>query len=116
MRLLGKWASLVKILFFFLRFYLFNLREGQEGEKHQCVFASCESPTGDLTHNPGMCPDWESNQWPFGSQAGTQSTEPQPLNLWLRFLTESVTIVPIVRSLNIKWVISYEEDVKVRAL
>ena len=26
-------------------------------------------PTGDLAHNPGMCPDWESNQRPFGSQA-----------------------------------------------
>ena len=23
-----------------------------------------------------MCPDWESNQWLFGSQARTQSTEP----------------------------------------
>ena len=33
-------------------------------------------PTGDLAHNPGMCPDWESNQWPFGTQAGAQSTEP----------------------------------------
>ena len=34
------------------------------------------APTGDLACNPGTCPDWESNQWPFGSQAGTQSTEP----------------------------------------
>ena len=25
---------------------------------------------------PGMCPDWESNRRAFGSQAGTQSTEP----------------------------------------
>ena len=33
-------------------------------------------PAGDLAHNPGMCPNWESNQGPFGSQAGTQSTEP----------------------------------------
>ena len=32
-------------------------------------------PTGDLAHNPGMCPDWESNQPAFGSQADTQSTE-----------------------------------------
>ena len=31
---------------------------------------------GDLAHNPGMCPDWESNQQPFGLQACTQSTEP----------------------------------------
>ena len=33
-------------------------------------------PTGDLACNQGMCPDWESNLRPFGSQAGTQSTEP----------------------------------------
>ena len=34
------------------------------------------SPTGDLAHNPGMCPDWELNQQPFGLQANDQSTEP----------------------------------------
>ena len=28
-------------------------------------------------HNAGMCPDWESNQQPFGSEAHTQSTELQ---------------------------------------
>ena len=33
-------------------------------------------PTRDLACNPGMCSDWESNQQPFGFQAGTQSTEP----------------------------------------
>ena len=32
---------------------------------------------GDLVNNPGMCPDQESNQQPFSSQASTQSTEPQ---------------------------------------
>ena len=48
----------------------------KEGEKHQCVVASHMPPAGDLAHNPGMCPDWELNQWPFGLQAGTQSTEP----------------------------------------
>ena len=38
---------------------------------------SCLSPasTGDLARNPHRCPDWESNQWPFGSQASTQSTK-----------------------------------------
>ena len=25
--------------------------------------------TGDLACNPGMCPDWELNWWPFGSQS-----------------------------------------------
>ena len=34
------------------------------------------SLTGDMACNPGMRPDWESNQWPFGSQASAQSTEP----------------------------------------
>ena len=38
-------------------------REGEiEGEKHQCVFASRASPTGDLDHSPGTCPNWELNQ------------------------------------------------------
>ena len=55
----------------FLRFYLFIFRERgrdgeREGEKQQCVVASHTPPTGDLAHNPGMCPDWESNQQPFG--------------------------------------------------
>ena len=63
------------------RFYLFIFKERgreeeREGEKHQCVVASQAPPTGDLAHNPGMCPDWESNQQPFDSQASTQSTEP----------------------------------------
>ena len=46
-------------------------REGErEGKKHQCVVASHVPLTGDLARNPGMCPDWEWNQQPFGSQAG----------------------------------------------
>ena len=47
----------------FIYLFLERGREGErEGEKHQCVVASWVSPTGDLAHNPGMCPDWESNQ------------------------------------------------------
>ena len=62
-----------KILFIFRQ----RGKEGErEGEKHQCMVASPAPLTGDLAHNPGMCPDWESNQQPFGSQAGAQSTEP----------------------------------------
>ena len=65
----------------FFRFYLFMFRERgeereSEGEKHQCVITPHVPPTADLTHNPGMCPDWESNWCPFSLQAGTQSTEP----------------------------------------
>ena len=51
---------------FFLRFYLFILERGKEGErkgeKHQCTVASCVPLVGDLACNPGMCPDWESNR------------------------------------------------------
>ena len=63
---------------FLKRFYLFIFRESgrekeREAEKHQCVR---EASMGCFSaHNLGMCPDWESNQQPFGVQAGAQSTE-----------------------------------------
>ena len=71
------------LLYIFLKdfIYLFLERGGREGEreekKRQYVVVSWAPPTGDLSHNPGMCPDWESDHWPFGSQASTESTEPQ---------------------------------------
>ena len=74
--------SLQIYLFYFIlfRFYLFIFRERgregeREGEKHQCVVTSHVPRTGDLAHNPGMCPAWEANQQCFGSQAQAQSTE-----------------------------------------
>ena len=83
--------------------YIFIFRERgrereREGEKHQCVVASRTPPTGDLACNPDMCPDWESNQQPFGSQAHAQSIEPhQPglvyIFVWVYMLcTESCII------------------------
>ena len=42
--------------------------------------------TRDLAHNPGMCPDWESNQQPFASQAPAQSTEVHQLGHPSHFL------------------------------
>ena len=51
-------------------YFIFRVRRGEgerEGEKYQCVVASHMSPTGDLAPNPVMCPNWESNQRPFGS-------------------------------------------------
>ena len=52
------YSFLKKILFIFRD----RGKEGErEGEKHQLV-ASCMPRTGDLAGNPGMCPDWESNQ------------------------------------------------------
>ena len=76
--------------FLFLDFIYLFLEWGmeKEGEKHQSVVASHMPPTGDLTCNPGMCPDWELNWWPFGSQANTQSTEPhQPGHLFLIYVS-----------------------------
>ena len=67
-----------KQVFFRFRLFIFKERgrEGErEGEKHQCVVASRAPSTGYLAWNPGMCPHWESNQQPFGSQASTQSAE-----------------------------------------
>ena len=69
-----------EIFLMFKIFYLFIFRERgregeREGEKHQCVVASHTPPTGDLACNPCMCPDRESNWWPFPSQSNTQSTE-----------------------------------------
>ena len=90
-------------LFYFLNILLFlkqfvcrqRGREGErEGEKHQCVVVSHAPPTGDLAHNPGMCPDWELNRWPFGSQAGTQSTKPHQPGLVFLFLFFTLPSTP----------------------
>ena len=64
----------------------FRRERGREGQKHQCVVASRAPPTGNLGHNPVTCPDWESNLWPFGLQASTQSTEPHQPGLLALFL------------------------------
>ena len=50
------------------------------------MVASHVPPTGELTHNLGMCPDWELNQQLFGLQAGTQFTEPHQPGLELGFI------------------------------
>ena len=56
---LYNFMNFLKILFIFRH----RGREGErEGEKHQRAFASHMFPTGDLACNPGMSPDWESNQ------------------------------------------------------
>ena len=51
-------GSLLSLLSFFLRFYLFIFRDRGRGaerrrEKHHCVVASCAPPTRDLACNPG---------------------------------------------------------------
>ena len=65
-------------MLFFKRFYLFIFLErgDKEGQKHRYRVAARTPATGDLAHNPDMCPDWESNWQPYGPQANTQRTEP----------------------------------------
>ena len=64
-----------KVLFIYLFFREEEREAEREGEKHQCVVASGVPPAENLARNPCMCPDWELNWWPFGLQAGAQSTE-----------------------------------------
>ena len=67
-----------KIQFFFKKYFIYLfLDRGEEREKererHKNMWLPLTCPTlGNLARNPGMCPDWESNQQLFGSQAGTQ--------------------------------------------
>ena len=56
-------------------------KRGREGERERdIVWLPLTCPLletwPDLAPNLGMCPDWESNQWPFGLQVGVQSTDP----------------------------------------
>ena len=71
---------------FFFKDFIFNLLSEREegGRKRGRETLMCERngnnccrpPTGDLAYTRGMCPEWESDQRPFSSQACTQSTEP----------------------------------------
>ena len=79
-----KLASVLKIFFFDFIYLLLERGKGKEKEKERNInvwgvhglVVSHTPPTGDLAHNPGICPDWEWNQLHFGLQADTQSTEP----------------------------------------
>ena len=83
---------------FFPVFSSFNLflqckwgrKRGRETSICGCL--SWPPPTGDLAHNPGICPDWEVNRRPFGSQAGIQSTEPHQPGLFLPLFSSTHTL------------------------
>ena len=70
------------LFFFFLRFYPFIFREKEREkkrerniyvrEKHQSATSPHTWANGDWTCNPGICPDWELNQWHFASQHNAQ--------------------------------------------
>ena len=99
--LLYMWYVLKKFLF-----HVFTLKkqnktdftylflEGKGGRKRGRETSVCGcllcAPYWDLACNPGMCPDQESNQRPFGSQACAQSTEPHQPGLFLVFSSVSV--------------------------
>ena len=75
----------LQVVFLFLqRFYLLIFTErGREGERErETSMCGCLWLT-----TPYWCPDWESNQQPFGSQARAQSTDlhqPGPVFLLLK--------------------------------
>ena len=75
------------ILCFFKDFiYLFLERgEGRETERERNInvwLPFARPLLGTWPETQGMCPDWELNRRPFGSQAGTWSSEPcQPQKL-----------------------------------
>ena len=78
-------------LFTYLLFFRQRGREGEgEGKKHQRVVASHTPPTGNLARNPSMCSYWKSKLWPFGSQAGIQSTDSQQRGPVLKFFSPYV--------------------------
>ena len=80
------------------RFYLFIFGRGEgrekERERNISVWLPLMHPPLGSGHNLGMCPDWESNQPPFGSQAGTQCTEPQQPGPSCHFLQTIVLHMP----------------------
>ena len=85
-------------LFFFkiLFNYLYTKgKGGREGEKHQCVVSFYAPPTGDLAYNPGMCPDWELNQQPFGLQARCSIHSATPARATMLFrMNEQIPCAP----------------------
>ena len=87
---------------FFKDAFVFSKREREgerEGEKHQCVIASCTAPTRNLAHNTGICPIQESNWQPIRLQAGTQSTEPHQPGLIFSILTMNTMFLTFIRDI-----------------
>ena len=70
-------TKIIKDLFKKTFIYLFwDREEGREKERERNISVRDTSILG-------TCPDWESNQRPFCSRAGTQSTEPHQPGLKL---------------------------------
>ena len=86
---------------FIERFYVFIFRKkGREGERETSMCKRNSDwlpPTrpllGNLAHNPGMCPDQESNLQRFGSQTNAQSIEQHQPRFSLDFKCHSLFYV-----------------------
>ena len=85
------WASeLVKLCTchrFFKKILFIFTGEGSETKRERNInlwLPLLHSLLG-TSSNPGMCPDRELNQWPFGLQAWVQSTEPHQPGLLVTF-------------------------------
>ena len=112
------WVSVFFSIIFVKNYTYFIFRQRgrkgeREGEKHQSVVSSCTPPHWDLAQIPGMCWYWESNQWPCGSQAGTQSTEPHQPGLRICLVHAYAFSIPGVAFfswdlLSIPWGIALE--------
>ena len=60
---------ILKILFIYFQREGKGGRQRKRGRKTSMCGCLLHAPhAGDLAHNPGMCPEWESNWRPFGSQ------------------------------------------------
>ena len=75
--------------FYFKDLFIFRDRKGgRKRERNINVWLPFTCPlwgAWPVTEACGICPDWELNQRPFGSQAGTQCTEPYQPGSFLRF-------------------------------
>ena len=88
--------------FIFLKDFIYSFLEGKGGRKRgkETSMCGCLLCTlyWDLAHNPGMCPDWESNQWPLASLVGAQSTESHQPGQVSRILKRSLDWGPDTHS------------------
>ena len=61
------------------------LLERKEGRERRIERQISVRETGNQTRNPGMCPDWESNQQPLVLRDDAQPTEPHRSGLPVEF-------------------------------
>ena len=71
-------------------------------ERNINVWVPLTCPGPQQACNPGTCPDWELNWWPFGSQAGVQYTEPHQPGVFCFVLKAGNAFYTIVIFLSYK--------------